>query len=64
MTKITNFSDEDCQAYPSPVQQAVVNNHADIGSFKRMKFLRDNVTVLFECSDGWVACAPAEANLN
>ena len=64
MTKITYFSDEDLQPYPSPVQRAIVNNHEDIGGYSAMRFLKDDKTVLFKVGDEWVACVPAEPNLN
>ena len=58
MKKTIEFSDEDCLAKPTFVQEQVEANHEDIGGYTDVKYYKDGVTVLFKCSDAWVAVKP------
>lgn len=52
------FDDDDLLDKPTIIQQAIVRNHEDVGEYTDTLYLKDGITVLFECADGYVACVP------
>jgi hypothetical protein len=51
----------DLQSSPSPIQEAIVNNHEDLGGeIQAILYDKDGFTVYFKVADGdeYVACTP------